>query len=151
MVTTLYSAQITNMRAVPAVLNSGIYQGHVLRRAFSYTVPAATIAAGDTLMLTFIRSGEMMYGGVFKNTAGGAAATGKIGNYTSLAVADIVDDDHYGTLTDLTGITSQTFGDTNAKSFMEQATANWYIGVLTAAQAVQAAAVIQGYIDVMQP
>lgn len=151
MATTLYSDQITNLRATPPVLNSGIYEGRVVRRGFTYTVPAATIAAGDTLMCTFIRAGEIMYGGVWKNTAGGAAATGKIQNYTSLAVADLVDDSKWGTLTDMTNATSQTFGDTNAKDFMEQATAFWYVGVLTAAQAIQAAAVIQGYIDVLVP
>lgn len=143
MASSLYSDQVTNQRA--GVLNQGNESGKLVRQFFSYTVPAATIAAGDTLFLCRVPKGARMLGGVWKNTAGGAAATGKIGKYTAEYV--VVDDDWWGTLTDMTAATSQTFADTDAKHFGEELTADMVIGVLTAAQAIAAAAVIDGYVD----
>ena len=149
MVTTRYSDQVLGYTTTPTDQATASSEGDLIRRYFSFTVPAATVAAGDTLFLTYIRPGERMLGGVFKNTAGGAAATAKIQTYSSLLPASLVSDSHYGTLTDLTNITAQTFADTQAKNFGEVATGFWWIGILTASQAIQAAAVLVGYIEVL--
>lgn len=143
MPSTLYSDQITNVRA--ATLNDKDTVGHVKRQYFSYTVPAATIASGDTLHLCQLPAGARVLGGVWKNTAGGAAATAKIGKYTAAGV--VVTDDFFGGITDMTNATAQTFGDTNAKNFGAVSATPIIIAALTAAAAVQAAAVIQGYVD----
>lgn len=141
MASSLYSDQITNLRA--GTLNDGANAVAVF--PFSYTVPTATIAAGDTLFLTLIPKGFKAMYGLWSNTAGGAAATGKIGIYNADSYA-VVDDDEYGVLTDMTAATVQYFANTKAYGLNQAAADDYFVGVLTAAQAVQAAATIDGWI-----
>lgn len=136
----LYSDQITNLRA--GTPNDS--QSALVVFPFSYTVPTATIAAADTLFLTRIPKYFKPMLGFWTNTAGGAAATGKIGCYNVSTYA-VVDDDEWGALTDMTNITSQFFANTPAYGCGQEAAADYFVGVLTAAQAIQAAAQIHGW------
>ena len=146
MATTLYSTQLTNERATPPVLNTQEHAKSPVVKQFSYTVPAATIAAGDTLLLVHVPAGATILRGKWHNDAGGAAATGKIGKYNGKTLA-VIDDDWFGTLTDMSAETNQTFADTLAKHTLETQTADIVIGVLTAAQAIQAGCLISGFIE----
>jgi hypothetical protein len=141
MASSLYSDQVTNLLA--GTLNDAASALAVF--PFSYTVPAATIAAGDTLFLTKIPKYFKPMLGFWTNTAGGAAATGKIGIYNATTYA-VVDDDWLGALTDMTGITSQFFANTPAYHCGQEMAADYFVGVLTAAQAVAAAAQIHGWV-----
>ncbi len=142
MASLLYGEKMTKVLA--GTLGDSGFGGNRFTAVDTYTVPAATVAAADTVFFAVkIPKGARMLGGVFKNTAGGAAATAKVNTYTLKgSTFTLAGDSHYGTLTDLTGATSQTFGDTDAKKYFEKATDDWWIGILTAAQAIQAAAVL---------
>lgn len=106
----------------------------VYRQPLYYKVGTA-LATTDILFLTTIPSGLRVAGGKLVITAGGATVTAKISDYTY--EKEIVGDewtgnyvwteghdDRFGTLTDLTLATEQTFADTAAKGL-------GYPGILT--------------------
>lgn len=142
MASSLYSTEVTNIRA--STLNDGA-QGLVTVFPFSYTVPTATIAAADLLYLTLLPKGFKPMVGLWTNTAGGAAATANIGIYSATDYT-VVDADEFGALTDMTGVTSQWFANTPAYGCGQETADKYFLGIVTAAQAVQAAAQIYGWI-----
>ena len=119
------------------------------RRYWGFVVPAGGYAAGSIIVLAKIPAGKRMLGGLWLNTAGGAAATGKIQDYrtTDVSPTGLGTDSKWGTLTDMTGATSQTFGNTNAKNFGSIDTVDRFLAVLTAAQTIAAGTILQGYVD----
>jgi len=146
MTTTYYGAQVTQQRA--GALSPSTDCGPVVRQYFYYLVPAATLAAADLLMWGFIPKGARFFGGKVEIAAGGAAATANIGSYTYAATPVVITAAKFGTLTDMTLITiEKAFGETVAKSFGVLQATDMYIGIVTAAQAVQAAATFTGYYD----
>jgi hypothetical protein len=81
---------------------------------------------------------------------GGADHTAKIQNYrtTDVSATGLLTDSKYGTLTDMTGATAQTFANTNAKGQGYVSSIDEYVAVLTAAQTMAAGTIIFGRIDV---
>lgn len=141
MASSLYSDQITNLRA--GTLNDGSQAPAVF--PFSYTVPTATIAAGDTLFLTLLPKGFKPALGYVSITAGGAAATAEVGIWNADSYA-LVDADEFGDLTDMTLATAQYFANTRANGLNVAIADDYFMGLLTAAQAIQAAATLDGWI-----
>ena len=121
--------------------------GNVERRWFNIVVPTGGYTAGSILVLAKIHAGKRITGGQWTNTAGGAAATGKIQNY-KVDASTLITDSKYGTLTDMTGATLQTFANTNAKGQGYISTDDEFLAVLTAAQTIQAGAILAGYVDI---
>jgi hypothetical protein len=124
--------------------------GPVKRYWFNITVPTGGYAAASIIVLARVKAGERITGGLWTNTAGGAAATGKIQNYltTDVSATGLQTDSKYGTLTDMTAATSQTFANTNAKGQGYVSVRDEFVAVLTAAQTIAAGAILAGYVDV---
>jgi hypothetical protein len=123
--------------------------GPIQRRHWNLVVPAGGIAAPSIIVLAKIPAGKRVTGGLWLNTAGGAAATAKVQDYkiTDVSATGLGTDSKWGTLTDMTAATSQPFGNTNAKAFGSIDTIDRFLAVLTAAQTIQADAVLSGYVD----
>lgn len=145
MTTTRFSAQVTNQLA-------GSYSpstdcGPLIRQYFYYLVPAATLAVADLLMWGFIPKGARFFGGSVEVSAAAVAATANIGSYTYAATPVVISAAKFGALTSMEFLSTQTFGTTVALSFGALQTTDMYIGIVTAAQVVPAAATFTGYYD----
>lgn len=138
---TYYSTEVTQVKAGTPVSESGA----VRVIPFKYVVPAGGIAAGSVVLLGIVPKGAKPLMGFFTNTAGGAAATAEVGIY-SKTDESVVDADEFGALTDMTGITSQWFANTNAYGHNVALADDYWFGIVTAAQTIQAAAVLSGFL-----
>lgn len=138
---------------------------HTLEPVYRERISAEVLtelAADDVFYITTIPHGLRLVGGSLTISAVGAAATASIGDYTY--EKDLVEGvwdgtctwtvgtaDKFGSLTDLTLATTQTFGNTAAKG---QGTQGIYttgketrIGLKIADASVPAGVTITGYID----
>ncbi len=145
MATTYYGAQVTKLRA--GALNPSTDCGPLVRQYFYYLVPAATLAVADLLMWGVIPKGARFFGGKVEASAHGVATVANIGSYTTAAAPVVISAAKFGTLTDMTLISYQNFGETVAKSFGVLQTTDMYIGIVTATAIAPAAATFTGYYD----
>jgi hypothetical protein len=141
---TYYAAQPTQVRANE--MSPSTDCGPLIRQYFYYLTPIE-IAVADLIMWGFMPKGCRFFGGKVKISAGGHAATANIGSYTVVAAPVVISAAKYGTLSDMTSLSAQTFGETVAKSYGVLETTNVYIGIVTGAQAFHIAQTMTGYYD----
>jgi hypothetical protein len=145
MTTTYYGAQVTQQRA--GALSPSTDCGPVVRQYFYYLVTSATLAVADLLMWGFIPKGARFFGGSVEVSANGVATVANIGSYTTVAAPVVISAAKFGTLADMTLLTTQAFGETVAKSFGVLQATDMYIGIVTGTAIAPAAATFTGYYD----
>lgn len=140
--TTYYSDQITNERAVPRVLNSARDKGGRVRCAnFDYTVPTGNIATSSTVQLCKVPAGARLLGGFFAATAmssDSGDASIQIGDGTTAAK-------YLGT-TSVDSAAAASFGVTKALGYGEELTAELIVTATVVTEAWVAAGVISGHV-----
>lgn len=142
-----YAGQVTdaaNGLVLTKDNNNGFYYWDI-------TVPTGGYVAASIIVLALIPAGKRVIQGLWGNTAGGAAATAKIQDYlpSDVSATGLGLDSRFGTLTDMTSATSQTFANTVAKGQGTVFTVDKYLAVLTAAQTIQAGAQLTGFVQVL--
>lgn len=108
-------------------------------RRWIYFKAPAELAVATTVDLADIPANKRVVGGLLSIGAGGAAATGTLGDGTT---ADL-----FGSLTDMTLATVQVFGNTPATGLGNVSSAARTLVLTTAAQAIQINTTIHGYVD----
>lgn len=81
--TTYYSTQRTNERAVPPVLNNTKTKGYLVYQFFDFTVPAAGLEAGDVINVARIPVRATPVEGAWSFAGVDTGATVSVGNASS--------------------------------------------------------------------
>jgi len=144
MATTYYSAEVTLQRA--GTLNAATKMGPIDSFYFSFTVPTATLAAADLLMVGIMPKGAMYLGSEWVYSAAGVAVTANVGSYTLAATPVVISAAKYGALTTVVAAGSQTIGKLPTTGYGGLETADVYIGLVTAAAIAPAAMTIAGQV-----
>jgi len=141
---TYYAAQPTQVRANE--MSPSTDCGPLIRQYF-YWIATPQFEIADLLMWGFMPKGCRFFGGVVKISAGGHAAVANIGSYTVVAAPVVISAAKYGTLSNMTSLSAQTFGETVAKSYGVLETTNVYIGIVTGTAELDLSTTMTGYYE----
>lgn len=141
-----FGDQVTNIDAVPRVINTPISEGRVFARFFSYTVPAGNVAAGKTVELCRMKKGDRPIKGFMTTTAlstAGGDASVQIGDGTTAA--------KYKATTSVDAIASFDFMNTPALGAGVELTADTSIVATVTTEDWVAGGTVSGHILYLRP